>query len=277
MKLYSHLQKKSIDKILQYSNAKSTTPGTISVLNTHGNENKLHPHIHVVMSAVGLSNDGKTLVQYGNELFDIQNYESVYITILKKALLNLHRKNPGIGDLFKKQVTRIKEKRVFISNKYDTADHLIEYLGRKIKGSSVSLSSIEKIENEIVVFKENQNDMSEHEFLRRYLLHILPPKIKSIRYSGLYGSSSRSRLEKAKELLNEIDILTTENTETKNDCEEGEDEDIFKIHKFCPLCKARMKRIERVVPFGIPRVLYLKYGKDPPPIEITEMFRSLTA
>ncbi|WCL51035.1 IS91 family transposase [Leptospira sp. GIMC2001] len=271
--------KKTIEKILNYSNYSHSTQGIISVLHTHGEENQLHPHIHMIMSDVGISENGERLVHYHNELFELQNYDSIYLTILKKALIELHKRNPDIGDLFLRQVVKMKEQRIFISDKYETAEHIIEYLGSKIKGSSVSLSSIDSIEDGIVRFKGKTSltEMNEGEFLRRYLLHILPQGTKSVRYFGLYGSASRRKLQTARILLCEEKFYSDDYYDSSNYEERREPDTLIQPHKTCPLCQSKMLITETVAAYCVPRIVYLSYGKDPPPSEYEDQFRKLIA
>ena len=109
-------------------------------------------------------------------------------------------------------------------------------------------------------------------FIRRYLLHILPPKVKSIRYSGLYSSASRKKLKIAKEIL--PDNLKTESIKEEISSEELPSSEILAPYKYCPVCRKRMELVEKVLPFAVPHLIYIKFGKDPP---IEELFSHMAA
>ena len=266
---------KTIEKILKYSKYEQSTPGVISILHTHGDEYQVHPHIHMLLSGVGYDKDNEKIVHMSESLFNLEDFQSVYLSILKKELHELYRKKPEIGELFHKQIIGMREQKIFLSRRYDTAEYVIEYLSRTIKGNGINLSELNQISKDRIEIRKKGNSCSLeiNEFIRRYMLHILPPNTKSVRYMGLYSSSNRENLKKAKKLLKREEDSTSEIENL--DIEETEiPEEKYPIHKFCPICKSRMELVEEVDPYEIPRIVRLKFGKDPP---VEDLFRRLVA
>ena len=267
---------KTIEKILKYSEYELSTPGVISILHTHGDEYQVHPHVHMILSGVGLSKDEEKLIHMSDNLFDMESFQSIYLSILKKELYNLHMKNPEIGELFLKQTIGIREQKIFLSKRYETAEHVIEYLSRTIKGNGINLGEIDLVSEDRISIKKKGNscNLKIEEFIRRYIRHILPSNTKSVRYMGLYSSASRKSLKKAKELLEKEQSANrvTEDFELEEEIEIVEEK--YPIHKYCPICKSRMELVEEVDEYEIPRIVRQKFGKDPP---VEDLFRRLIA
>ncbi|EMY67773.1 transposase [Leptospira vanthielii] len=49
--------------------------------------------------------------------------------------------------------------------------------------------------------KDKSFSFSNHEFVNRYIKHIIPQNIKSIRYSGFYSSASKSKYDLVNQLF----------------------------------------------------------------------------
>jgi len=266
----------AILSILKYSQYKNTTPGFISVLHTHGDELQLHPHLHMILSSVTFDKKNNRIFHINESLFNINDFQDFYLNLLKNELLKLYIKFPDIGELFLKQVRNIKEQRIFLSQRYDSANHLIDYLTKTIKGSGINLNELDKdLDHIIINRKESSTSIKEDEFIRRYLLHILPPYTKSIRYMGFYSTASRSTLKEINFLLAEERImLFDELYDSDFNLKKEQDFDKLEPHKFCPLCKSRMILAEEVDEYKAPSILRIKFGKDPP---LEDLFKRLIA
>ncbi len=104
--------------------------------------------------------------------------------------------------------------KICLSKCIKNAECVIQYLGRYTHRVAISNERILKIEGEKVTFKwrdyKDNNKMKEmtisiQEFIRRFLMHILPPHFMKIRYYGLLGNRN-----KKKKLL-KCKILTIDN------------------------------------------------------------------
>lgn len=267
---------KAILTILKYSQYKNTTPGFICVLHTHGDELQLHPHLHMILSSVTLDKKNNKIFHLNDTLFNINDFQDFYLTLLKNELFKLYFKYPDIGELFLKQVRNFKEQRIFISQKYDSANHLIDYLTKTIKGSGIILNDLEK-EQDYVIFNrnENSNSLKDDEFIRRYLLHVLPQYTKSVRYMGFYSTASRSILQEIKFLIAEERVMLFDDF-YDSDYNLKKEHPLEKLepHKFCPLCNAKMFLAEKVDEFKAPSIFRIKFGKDPP---LEDLFKRLVA
>ena len=90
--------------------------------------------------------------------------------------------------------------------------------------------------------------LAPHEFIRRFLIHVLPKGLHRIRHYGLFANSSRvDNIAKARELL---DVPAPANTTDDNDNDDDDDDDAEPTgeaaakHRQCPCCGGHMVIIE---------------------------------
>lgn len=260
--------KKTVEKIIRYSDYNNSLPGIIMALHTYGEHNELHPHLHIIMTAGGIDTKGKW-VEYDTTLFHSKSFPSFYTSIIRKELGRYAKDHADLQNDFILNTKNIHTMDIFVSEKYSTPDHIINYLANTIRGTSIQNKHILNASSGIVKYKTKSNDkseLSEQEFIRRYLIHVLPWNQKSIRYAGLYSSSSRKRLGIAKSLFPESDCkpeIIEDETLTENESE------FINPYKICPVCKKKMLQIEKVLPYKVPLFIIAKFGKDPP---IEELF-----
>ena len=83
-----------------------------------------------------------------------------------------------------------------------------------------------------------------HEFIRRFLIHVLPKGLRRIRHYGLLANGQReANLAKARELLRVKDINPADDELRRSD--NGADADAPRVLPApCPCCGARMLIIE---------------------------------
>jgi hypothetical protein len=151
---------------------------------------------------------------------------------------------------------------LFYFEKYDDPFHLIDYLSRTIKGSSIQNKNFD-FSNDTISLNDSTEykSFSQEEFIRRFLLHVLPSGTKSIRYYGLYSVKAKDRLNIAKSILGQSHD-TNNTTELQTDLSDENYE--FLPYKFCPVCKKRMVLIEKTLPYDTPIYIIDRFGKDPP-------------
>lgn len=263
---------KSILKLINYSFDLAPTTAFISVLHTHGDAYQLHPHIHIILNSIALSKKQDKILLLDETLFKLDNFNSIYNQILKKELIHLYKKHPELGIDFRKNIDNIHKENIFISKKYISPYPIIDYLSKTIKGNALDLNQVDFLDNGSVNLhnKDKSFSFSNHEFVIRYIKHIIPQNIKSIRYSGFYSSASRSKYELVNQLF---EVLSKEETESKFNDNSILDEN-HKFHKSCPFCNKKMILFEEVDEFKVPDIVYIKFGKDPP---TEELFTRLVA
>ena len=98
-----------------------------------------------------------------------------------------------------------------VNLQFGSAEHVIEYLGRYTHRVAISNNRIVACENGYVVFKwkdyrdnskEKYMTVTAEEFIRRFLMHVLPYKFVKIRHYGILSNRNRiTKLKKCKLIL----------------------------------------------------------------------------
>jgi hypothetical protein len=107
-----------------------------------------------------------------------------------------------------------KKWEVYIQAPLYGVEKLLEYLGRYIFRIAISNHRILAVEHDRVTFtyydnhevqsqerKPKQMTLPVLEFIRRFLMHVLPDRFVRIRHYGLHHGSCRSKLQQARRLL----------------------------------------------------------------------------
>lgn len=103
-----------------------------------------------------------------------------------------------------------KDWEVYIQAPLVGVEKLLDYLGRYIFRIAISNHRIVSVSRDTVTFEyyDNRDDgklkrmtLSAMEFIRRFLLHVLPAHFVRIRHFGLHHSSCRKKLQHARRLL----------------------------------------------------------------------------
>lgn len=211
--------------------------GMIAVLHTWGQNMQLHPHVHCIVPAGGVSKAGfwKKGKVKDDFLFSVKamssKYRGCFVANLRKALPELPQSL--YDNLFKKQWV------VYAKAPFGKPQNVIEYLGRythKIAISNHRILNIDKA-NKTVTFslknykkdgKKTTLKLSTEEFIRRFQLHILPKGFTRIRHYGFLSSSWK------KEKLPQLQLqLVDKKLMYKQTIIEQEKS----LHRICPSCK----------------------------------------
>ena len=214
--------------------------GMIGVLHTWGQNLSLHPHLHCIVPGGGVTKNStwKKTNSQGRFLFNVKSMSTVFRA---KFVAELRKEIPDLPQslfnaLFKKKWV------VFAKRPFKNTQSVIEYLGRYTHKIAISNYRIQHIgyEKHMVTFslkdyrkggKKTTQTLSTKEFIRRFVLHVLPKGFTRIRHYGILSSAWKKKklptLQKmlgAKTLLlKTIEITSIKKKETM-------------LHK-CPSCK----------------------------------------
>ncbi len=198
--------------------------GFTAVLHTWGQNLLFHPHLHCVVTGGGLSKSGTHWVKARPKfLVPVKVLASLFrkkfVAGLKKArkqdkldfrgsastLADPRVWNQLLGDL------KTKDWVVYSKKPFGGPEQVFRYLGRYTHRVAISNYRLLSLEHDRVTFsykdyKDNQKKkemtVEADEFIRRFLLHVLPKGYMRIRHFGLLaGGSLNTGFEKASHLL----------------------------------------------------------------------------
>jgi hypothetical protein len=172
--------------------------GMINILHTWGQTLSLHPHLHCIIPAGGITknNSWKFTRNNGKFLFPVkalsQVFRARYVSALRKALPEEPRS--FFESLFKCNWV------VYAKRPFGGPLQVIEYLSRYTHKIAISNHRLTDITGDTVSFtykdyrqQGNKKTMtiSGIEFIRRFAQHILPKRFVRIRHYGILSSRSK--------------------------------------------------------------------------------------
>jgi len=216
-----------------------------------------HPHIHCLAPAGGLSSDGKSWMRSPKKFFLPVavlrvKFRGKLLALLKQAFAQGELRFPGrLGELadpthfatFLAELCRI-DWVVWVNKPLRRPEHVLKYLARYTYRSAISNGRLVSSQNDHVHFRcrdSRQGNRSKVvaldavEFLRRFLLHVLPKGFIRIRYFGLLAHRNRSAaLTLSRQLL--AAASTPDPTLLSDEQQRG-------VERRCPRCHSGRLRI----------------------------------
>jgi hypothetical protein len=184
--------------------------GALAILHTWGQTLTLHPHVHMLVPAGGLDADGWQWHNSAKKFFVpvkalSKIFRARFIKLLLEAINEKKLLIPEGQTLFSnpdelKKLLYKKDWVVYCKKCFAGPGQAITYLGRYTHRVAISNSRIIKSENNTITFRwkdyrdHNQwkaMELTAGEFIRRFLLHILPRGFYKIRYFGIFAVASR--------------------------------------------------------------------------------------
>ena len=245
--------------------------GFMSVLHTWGQNLMDHPHIHCVVTGGGLSLDGDRWVSCRKRFFIPVRVMSA----LFRGKFLAHMKSTfeagefifprGIGhlreahafEMYRRQLYH-KKWVVYCKPPFDGAKGVLQYLGRYTHRIAISNNRILTADNGTVNFRwrdyadgnqQKTMTLKVDEFIRRYLLHVLPDRYVRIRHFGLLANRSRKdNITLCRELLGTSAVI-----EPNKEKKETWQEQLLRICGIdvtvCPVCReGTMSRVDELPP-----------------------------
>lgn len=180
--------------------------GFISILHTWGQNLMFHPHVHIIISGGGLTTDSKWRNSRKKFFIPVKVLAKLFRGKFLHALQEIRHKVRGLEDdnafqgLYKTLYS--KDWYVYCKKPFKSCRSVLQYLGRYTHRIAISNHRILSIQDEKVSFKwrdykdgskEKVMILTSDEFMRRFLLHILPPGFTKIRHYGFLASAVKKR------------------------------------------------------------------------------------
>jgi len=190
--------------------------GFTSILHTWGQTLVHHPHIHCIVTGGGLSLDqSKWVSSRSNFFLPVKVMSKLFRGKLLDGLKLIHSKLVGLGsDIdFKRLLNKLYNKNwvVYCKPPFHSAQHVLQYLGRYTHKVAIGNHRIEQIQDGRITFRwrdykdQGRNKsmtLDAFEFIRRFLLHVLPSGFMKIRHYGLLSCRGKEiKLKRCRELL----------------------------------------------------------------------------
>ncbi len=174
--------------------------GAVAILHTWTQTLVYHPHIHMIVPAGGLSEDGMEWIGSKASFFLpvkmlSRVFRGVLIRLMDKAaqqgLLKLPDEYPDFATI--KNKCYEKNWVVYCQKPFANHQRLLEYLGSYTHRVAISNNRIKALDGGKVRFSYKDNrcggthkhmTLNAHEFIRRFLTHVLPGGFYKIRYFG---------------------------------------------------------------------------------------------
>ncbi len=207
--LYGLLMKAVADALCELAQDKryiGAKPGILTVLHTWTSQMHLHPHVHLLVTGGGVSEDGSTWHEAQSGFLVPVKKLSPMISQRFADVLKMER-----PDLFIQisPKTWKKEWCSFCKHFGKGKDAVIQYLARYVFRIAITNNRIVTMDETHVTFKYKENNTGEWkseripgvDFIRRFLLHVLPKGFHKVRYFGLWSTPKRELQKKALVLL----------------------------------------------------------------------------
>lgn len=218
--LYSMLFKASAKTLKEVFRQKyKSNPGIISVIHTWSQDLGLHPHIHMIIPGGGLNDDKTEWISCDQGFFlNVRALSKVFrakfIKLLRKAFsdnkLTFLDVNQHLSRIAEFQdlidLTFKQDWNVYAKKPFRQVLHVLKYLGGYTHRIAISNHRLVGFDDKTVKFlvrdKKDKHDgkskskvltLSTREFMRRFLMHVLPRGLVRIRHYGFLGSSSKKK------------------------------------------------------------------------------------
>jgi hypothetical protein len=250
--------------------------GFIAILHTWGQNLLYHPHLHCVVPGGGLSADGERWISCRPGFFLpvrvlSRLFRRLFLTQLQGAFeagrLRFFNtleplQEPGAFARYLAPVRRA-EWVVYAKPPFGGPQHVLEYLGRYTHRVAISNNRLIDFVDGKVSFrwKDYRHDsrkkvmcLDAQEFMRRFLLHVLPSGFQRIRHYGFLANRYRAvKLARCRRLLGEP-ALAVKLLDASLDYHERYEQLTGKSLRACPKCgHGRMVCIETFLPGALPR------------------------
>ena len=196
--------------------------GFTAVLHTWDQDLNFHPHLHLVVTGGGLSLDGDRWIAASNSfLLPVRALSKIIRGKFLEALERVFREGRLQGQVacladpgqFQRFLRKLRRKKwvVYAKGSLSGSPKAYDYLSRYTHRVGIANQRLVSLAEGQVSFRARDNSRPGHhrlvtitapEFIRRFLLHVLPPRFVKIRHYGLLApANARTKLEKAQALL----------------------------------------------------------------------------
>lgn len=248
--------------------------GITSVLHTWGSAMTHHPHVHMIVPGGGLSQDGERWMACRKGFFlPVRVLSKLFRRLMLDKLVAAHKAGKlnffgAYAHLSKSGAfaaflapTRKTKWFVYAKRPFARPQAVLAYLSRYTHRVAIANSRLIKADESGVTFKykdyrikgrqrHKTMTLGAGEFIRRFLIHVLPQGFHRIRHYGLLANGSR-----VKNIARIRNLLADTGHSAKSDEDHGNGDDSHSEcdRQKCPCCGGRMIVIEAFEPGSEPQ------------------------
>jgi hypothetical protein len=254
--------------------------GILSVLHTWGSALTHHPHAHIIVPGGGISFDGKNWVSCRPGFFlPVRVLSRLFRRLFLEKLVTAHKAaelqffgdHASLSDAqaFAAYLAPLRNSEwvVYAKRPFGGPEAVLRYLARYTHRVAISNSRLIALDDKGVTFKWKDYridgrdrykvmTLATNEFIRRFLIHVLPGGFHRIRHYGLFANGSRAdNIALARELL------AVPMRKTADDPAAADTTEPATLSQPCPCCGGRMIIVETFERGSAPR-----YRPTPPTV-----------
>jgi hypothetical protein len=198
--------------------------GFTAVLHTWDQDLNFHPHLHIIATGGGLSQDAIRWITAANSfLLPVKALSVIIRAKFVEALEGAFREGRLGGNVpclegsvqFERFTRKLRRKKWVVYSKelFNTSNKAYDYLSRYTHRVAISNHRLTGFDAAKVTFRARDNHhpgrhrlvtLAAQEFIRRFLLHVLPARFVKIRHFGLMAScNAKTKLETARALISQ--------------------------------------------------------------------------
>jgi hypothetical protein len=234
--------------------------GITAVLHTWGSAMTHHPHLHMIVPGGGISLDGSRWIACKPNFFlPVRVLSRLFRRLFLDMLVTAHKALAFFGDhaaLSGKKAfaaflapLRKVEWVVYAKEPFGGPQAVLAYLSRYTHRVAISNRRLISVDATGVTFKWNDYriegpgryktmTLPTNEFIRRFLMHVLPKGLHRIRHYGLFANGSR-----VANIAHTRALLAVPSTPPETDASSEPDQPPT-LAKPCPCCGGRMIIVE---------------------------------
>ena len=192
--------------------------GILSVLHTWGSALTHHPHVHMIVPGGGISPDGTQWISCRPNFFlSVHVLSRLFRRLVLEKLDAAHRagelqffgKHAALTNVraFASYLAPLRNSKwvVYCKRPFGGPEEVLRYLARYTHRVAISNRRLVSCDDKGVTFKwkdyrlegseryNKEMTLDTHEFIRRFLMHVLPQGFHRIRYYGFLTSQSRAK------------------------------------------------------------------------------------
>jgi hypothetical protein len=250
--------------------------GFFAVLHTWGSTLVHHPHLHCVVAGGGLSPGGDRWISCRPRFFLPVRvlsalFRRLFLEQLKQAFakgkLKFFNSLAGLADglKFARYLAPLRKRKwvVYAKPPFAGPEEVVDYVGRYTHRIAISNNRLLGIDDGKVTFRykdyrqageQKTMTLEAEEFIRRFLLHVLPSGFQRIRYYGFLGNRHREqKLARCRQLLG-MAASTPPVSDAGTDYRDRYEELTGNSLRRCPRCQRGHMVVVQILPGSVSNV-----------------------